>query len=230
MAASPGSAGKLGENEMNRRELFTSGALALAATQVGAAPTVQSHADDTKPVVILYIPPSLDCELLITASSWPEDLSAFPYGQRDGVPITYRRAGEIRDNTVFGNIAGSRIQAIEVLKVAPRYERWLHEMPDTSRFFYSKETDISANPSETEKQLADLRHGVHQQRGYLKYPIANPTPGDMLFTALCSTRGQSHTLPECGCQSYEWFDEAGNGHIIDHPIYTRKCILHSMVS
>lgn len=223
---------------MKRRSFAEFALGGLAATGIGRGETGGIHPFiDTweftpngppKLNTVLYIPPSLDCELLITTEDWPENLTTFPYGQRDGIPITYRRMGELRDS--FGNIVGTRIKSIEVLKVAPRYERWTREMPDASRFFYDKETDLTAYPTEDDIRLAELRHMKDQVRGYLKYPIENPTPGERLFTFLCFTRSQSVGQP-CGCQQHQWFDEKGAGpFLLDHPCYTKVCRLHETVS
>lgn len=72
-----------------------------------------------------------------------------------------------------------------------------------------------------------------QKRGYLSYPIKNPTSAEMLYTYLYSHGGTNHTLP-CGCKTYFNWDKNAKGEFIEgtikyhenHPLNTSRCLRH----
>src|SRR2546430_486325 len=67
------------------------------------------------------------------------------------------------------------ITDLKIVAVCSGHKVHLAEMPDTSRF---------------------CDDGV-QHRGYLRYPIAHPTPAECLYTLLSMHRGQRHGY-SCG--------------------------------
>jgi hypothetical protein len=157
-----------------------------------------------------WIPPSLcGCRLRITAEFTGDESESVSY--RHPKPFTV-----------------SNIQIIDVCPAhAPIAEKV--EMPDTSRFFDLPE------PGAVDHFLA-ARTGVkpapRQTRGYLHYPIANPTGAECLYTALSMHRGQTHSLA-CGCQGFMHYDQDNHGANPDaagtyreHPAHTRRCDFH----
>lgn len=73
---------------------------------------------------------------------------------------------------------------------------------------------------------------IAYQRGYLNYPIENPTPAEMLFTYHYRHSPMGHRMP-CGCFAYVTKDRFATGQdegVIKyhehHPIHTRRCLRH----
>ncbi len=64
-----------------------------------------------------------------------------------------------------------------------------------------------------------------QRRGYLKFPIEDPSDAEILYQYLCGHKGQVHSYP-CGCRAYMWGDFSGNFHYIEKDGVTQKCLKH----
>lgn len=72
-----------------------------------------------------------------------------------------------------------------------------------------------------------------QYRGYLKYPIKDPTPAECLYTYLYTHSGQIHRMG-CGCCAYVSTKRNARGEHIEgsikyhdyHPLHTKHCKRH----
>lgn len=150
---------------------------------------------------IHWQPPSLcGCKLEIVADWVNED------GYRHPIPFT--------------------IQEIKIDTVCDNHKQYTFSMPDTSDLF----DDISAtNPvivflSSKNPKISSPSNV--QTRGYLRYPITNPSPAECLYTYLAKHGGQIHRLG-CGCQAHQWIDENKVITYLSHPLYTKKCHYHT---
>ncbi len=150
---------------------------------------------------VTYIPPALcGCEFKITA-----DFHDVVNG------VTYQRP------TPFS------IRNIEIVKCCDSHQQYKKKMIDTSLFFDTPEP--SSHAVELMKKYPDIKIAPKQSRGYLKYPIENPTEAEMLFTYHCLHKGQTHTLV-CGCSAYQHKDDKGDIAYKDHPHHSKKCDFH----
>lgn len=70
-----------------------------------------------------------------------------------------------------------------------------------------------------------INGGTKQSRGYLKYPIDNPSSAQCLYTFLSQYGGQTHSFP-CGCKGHQLVDENKNISYMNHPLHSRKCSSH----
>lgn len=117
------------------------------------------------------------------------------------------------------------IQEIKLVNVCARHKQYALSMPDTSCFF----DDISlTNPvvAFLSSKNPNIAHpAMIQNRGYLKYPIANPTPAECLYTYFTKHKGQVWGLP-CGCSTFQWIDDKGNLEHIVHPVHHKRCHFH----
>lgn len=161
----------------------------------------------------IWIPPSLcGCQIKMTAD--------FTEGSVvDG--ITYRHP--------IDPIKAEKpcyVSNLEIVNVCSSHKDKTLSMLDTSVFF--------DDPLESNQMLVFLykkyphipRPSLAQNRGYLKYPINNPTPAECLYTFLSLQKGLNHGFP-CGCYSFMTVDEKGKISHSQHPLYmVNKCIFH----
>lgn len=162
-----------------------------------------------------WIPPGLcGCEFRITAD-WTEP--------NDGT-IRYRHP------------IPHTITDIQITSICATHIPQSKVMMDTSVFFDTP----ALNPIQ---QFLQNKNAValkpKQNRGYLTYPIANPTPAQMLYSFFSMHAGQKEHLP-CGCARYGFSDEtnyaqimqgvdsraARNKTYVHHPSHTHHCRHH----
>lgn len=154
----------------------------------------------------IWIPPSLcGCQLQITAD-WANSDDIV-----NGVTYRHPTPFSITDIKIIGNACAT-------------HQPFTQSMIDTSIFFDDPEaTPIGAYLSKL--YPVDVRTETVQQRGYLKYPIDQPTAAHFLYTFLSQYNGQAWSIP-CGCKTYQFFDENKNGVCLNHPIHSVKCTFH----
>lgn len=128
----------------------------------------------------IWICPALcGCELEITAE-WPADsLVIDGNGRKTSHMFPKGMVGKQGQEKQF-------IQSINVVNICPLHIGLDQTMPDTSGFFDMNNDDGA----------------LRQNRGYLLYPIANPTPGEILFTNLYGFLGRRQRSATCGCEMY----------------------------
>lgn len=156
-----------------------------------------------------WIAPSLcGCALQMTAEFLPGDV-------RDGIAYRHPKAGTITQ--------------LEVISVCEEHAAAQRAMPDTSSFFAAPEPGGYHDLLNQRAGITPAPEHLVQTRGYLKYPIENPTPAECLYTALYFHGGQVHSLP-CGCAGYQHVDKSTPGAPAPvykvHPLHTRKCYRH----
>ena len=72
-----------------------------------------------------------------------------------------------------------------------------------------------------------------QVRGYMCYPIAQPTAADYLYTNLYTQTGMTHQM-DCGCVAYVSANRTSKNEVDDksikyhehHPWHTKRCMRH----
>jgi hypothetical protein len=102
------------------------------------------------------------------------------------------------------------ISNLQIVSVCAEHQDQTLSMMNTSSFF------------DLDEETGELR----QNRGYLIYPIANPTPAECLYTFLTQFKGGPHGYP-CGCKSFLCIDEKGEARHLEHPKYpSKKCKQH----
>ena len=102
------------------------------------------------------------------------------------------------------------IQKIELVNVCDDHKEAMLQMPDTSGLF-----DIDGMTGQ-----------LVQKRGYLRYPIENPTPAEILYTYFYFHKGQVRSFP-CGCSGYQHIAPDGTVQYLVHPKRTGKCFIHT---
>jgi len=163
----------------------------------------------------IWIPPSLcGCQLSMTAE-WTDGSVV------NG--ISYRHPKDpVKDTSI------PAITNLQIVSVCPTHQPQTLSMIDTSIFFdtQSPQDPLSLALSAQYPHIPPAAVKI-QNRGYLHYPIANPTPAECLYTFLTQYRGQSHHLP-CGCKGFQWVDEKGNASYMNHPLHKPvKCNFHT---
>lgn len=102
------------------------------------------------------------------------------------------------------------IQRIELISCCDEHKELCKEMPDVSELF----------------DLDRKTNRMKQNRGYLRYPIENPTEAEILYTHFYFHGGQVRSFP-CGCSAYQHVCPAGNISVMEHPIHSGKCFVHA---
>lgn len=141
---------------------------------------------------ITWVPPSVcGCQIRITGDFDPSQI-------HNGVSYKHPRPFSIMDLTI--------------ISVCMDHEPRMHSMIDTSVFFSPRTDSIVQYLAE---QTGQPPAAEWQARGYLKYPIANPTPAECLYTFLSLFSGNSLALP-CGCVGHQYGDETNYAEIHKH--------------
>lgn len=147
-------------------------------------------------ITAIWIPPSLcGCQLQMTADFTDGSVV-------DG--ISYRHPKDaIKDKDA------TPITNLRIISACAAHLPQTLTMIDTSVFFDSD----------------PINGGRKQNRGYLRYPIANPTSAECLYTFLSQYGGQTNSFP-CGCKGHQFVDEHQNVTSLPHPVVTQKCQKH----
>lgn len=156
--------------------------------------------------IAIWIPPSLcGCQLQMTAD-FTEGSVANGISYRHPIPYT--------------------ISDIKIVSVCAEHQAQTLAMPDTSNLF---EADLTGDVATfLIKKYPNIVLSTTQRRGYLKYPLDNPTSGHNLYTYFWRYCGQTHGYP-CGCRAYVFINDRtpDSPHVyLDHPLYTKKCHFH----
>ena len=117
--------------------------------------------------------------------------------------------GSVVDGNSFRHPKPFSIIDIRLVNACEQHKQFAQVMPDVEHHY---ETDKFTGES-------------YQHRGYLKHPIANPTPAQCLYEYFYKHKGQIHGLI-CGCQAHQHIDEHGVFTYLPHPLHTRKCLKH----
>lgn len=153
-----------------------------------------------------------------------------------------RITGDFIDGSVINGVsykhpAQYTISNIDIVSVCDEHQPQTLEMPDTSVFFDTPDEIITlpdgTNFAPTLKSFLtqkypDIALPRTQKRGYLQYPITDPTPAHNLYTHFWHYCGQTHGLP-CGCHAHQFINGRTSDakHIyLDHPRHTHKCHFH----
>lgn len=155
----------------------------------------------------IWIPPSLcGCQLQITAD--------FPDGSVvNGVSYRHPKPFTITNIVILSQCS------------TPSHVAAAKAMVDTSRFFDAPTATPGSVQAWLDAKYPNVLPASVQNRGYLKYPIANPTPAQCLYTFLSMHKGQKHSYP-CGCSAHEWIDDVGVLTHVKHPTNTAQCLCH----
>lgn len=137
--------------------------------------------------------------------------------------------GDFTDGSVVAGVSYRHpipftVTAVKALNICVTHQPNAQAMMDTSVFFDTPQADALAVFLAAKSGATPAAAPV-QNRGYLRYPIGNPTPDQCLYTFLSQHGGTVNRQP-CGCTGFIFADEAGNTDFIQHPLHTRHCAHH----
>lgn len=155
----------------------------------------------------IWIPPCLcGCQIQLTADFLDGDVI-------NGVSYRHPKSGTITD--------------CQLISVCDDHVAQSKTQQDHSVFFSESKPDISTLQGYLASKNPNIKPTLKQVRGYLTYPIDNPTPAHNLYTYFSTHGGQKHSL-SCGCSAHQYVGEDGVPVYIDnHPLNTKKCDYHT---
>lgn len=153
----------------------------------------------------IWIPPSLcGCQLQITGDFDSEQI-------HDGISYKHPKPFTITN--------------LKILSVCADHEPQSLEMIDTGIFFDPVQANEGVHAFLAQKKGVIASSIMRQNRGYLKYPIDNPTPAECLYTFLSQYSGTINRQ-SCGCSAFICGDEKGETAFVSHPLNSKQCDFH----
>ena len=125
------------------------------------------------------------------------------------IAAEWPNADDIVDGVVYRHPKPFTITDVQIVNVCDEHKAESESMPDTSDLF----------------DIDNITGELKQTRGYLKYPIDNPTPAQNLYTHFYYHKGQIHGYP-CGCQTFQHIDHNDVLSYKHHDRHHRRCYKH----
>lgn len=133
--------------------------------------------------------------------------------------------GSVENGISYQHPTPYTITALEIVNCCADHDVNCKSMMDASVFFeVAQQNEIHSFLAQSQPSKR-VTPKTYQARGYLKYPIDNPTPAQCLYTFLSQYAGTKNTQP-CGCTGHLFRDEQGNVEWRDHPKFTGHCDYH----